>query len=394
MRAGVDTQMRMHVDQARRHPTSFGIENVSVHRVADFSIHPESLDFSTHQQQAGFVQAFAGAGQDGGIDDQQRPRRQWLIGGRVGFRGSLGWRVRRGQTQMPAAGKGSHDGENPLDTLGYYPVPHIPGFQSRAREFRKKLREFVDSTRMQRIIWALHDPAAIILAMNSLPSPEELRTWIEHSLAQRENILATSNQGTILLFRQDGVDLIVKTAMGRGLLLKARRKTLSREYQAYRRLQGLAGVPECYGMIDNRHLLLEYVPGIAYRDADLRERERWFASLLEILRAIHARGVSHGDLKSKANLRVTPDAQPCVVDFGTAFILKPGFHPLNNWLFRTGKRLDINAWVKHKYHGYYRDASAADRALLDYGWLEILVRRVSGRPMDRLRGREGEAEAD
>jgi len=230
--------------------------------------------------------------------------------------------------------------------------------------------------------------------MKELPSPERLRPWIEGSLARRENILATSNQGTILLFRQDGVELVIKTAMGRGLLLKARQKTLAREYQAYGRLRGLAGVPACYGMIDNCHLLLEYVPGTAYRDAVLQDREQWFESLLEILRAIHARGVSHGDLKSKANLRVTRDAQPCVVDFGTAFIHKPGFHPLNNWLFRTGKRLDINAWVKHKYHGYYRDASAADGELLDYGWLEILVRKASGRSMDRLRRRKDEVDGE
>ena len=213
---------------------------------------------------------------------------------------------------------------------------------------------------------------------------EQLRPWIERSLAQRENILATSNQGTILLYQQEGRKLIIKTAMGRGLLLRFRQKTLKREHQAYLRMQGLAGVPGCYGLIGGRYLVLEHIRGHPYRDATWLERDKWFAELLKILQAIHARGVSHGDLKSKGNLLVTVDERPCVVDFGTAFMHKPGFHPLNNWLFRTGKRLDLNAWVKHKYHGYYRDASAADRALLDYGWIEILVRRLSGRSMDRL----------
>jgi len=40
--------------------------------------------------------------------------------------------------------------------------------------------------------------------------------------------------------------------------------------------------------------------------------------------------------------------------------------------------------VKHKYRGYYSEASAEDAKLLDYGWLEKLVRRVSGRPMSRV----------
>ena len=225
--------------------------------------------------------------------------------------------------------------------------------------------------------------------MNELPSPEQLHSWIERSLLNQDNVLATSNQGTILLFQDQKCKLIVKTAMGYGLLLKARRKTLLREYQAYLQLVGVTGVPQCYGMIDDRYLLLEYIPGKKYRDATLPDREKWFSDLLEILHSIHARGVSHADLKSKGNLLVTMDGRPCIVDFGTAFIRKSGFHPLNNWLFRTGKRLDLNAWVKHKYHGYYRNASVADRSLLDYGWLEMLVRKLSGRPMDRIGGKGG-----
>jgi len=176
------------------------------------------------------------------------------------------------------------------------------------------------------------------------------------------------------------------------VLLKIRQMTLLREFRAYQRLQGLTGMPECFGMLDGRHLLLEYIPGTRYRDGVFADREQWFAKLLQILHSMHQRGVSHGDLKSKGNLLVTQDEQPCVVDFGTAFIHKAGFHPLNNWLFRFGKRLDINAWVKHKYHGHYRNASAADRELLDYGWIEILARKLSGRRMDSVTGRKSETE--
>jgi len=231
-------------------------------------------------------------------------------------------------------------------------------------------------------------------AMKVPVSAERLQLWAERSLARRENILAESNQGTVLLYQQDGLELIIKTAMGNGLLLKARQKTLSREFQAYQRLHGVKGVPECFGMIGGRHLVLEFIPGSRYRDTVLTERQQWFAELFEILKSIHDRGVSHGDLKSKSNLLVTREERPCIVDFGTAFIHKPGFHPLNNWLFRFGKRLDINAWVKHKYHGRYRDASGSDRQLLDYGWIEIMVRKLSGRPMDRVirRGDEREGE--
>jgi len=222
--------------------------------------------------------------------------------------------------------------------------------------------------------------------MKELIRQRQFSQWIEDSLEAGENILAVSNQGTILLHRADGRSLIVKTAMGRGLVLKARQKTLRREFAAYQRMHGLAGVPECYGLLDGRYLVIEYIEGTPYREAEWIDRDAWFVEFLAILRSIHARGVSHGDLKSKGNIMVTKDQKPCVVDFGTAFVRKPGFHPINNWLFEYGKRLDINAWVKHKYHGRYADASADDRALLDYGRIELIARKISGRPMDAVSG--------
>lgn len=211
--------------------------------------------------------------------------------------------------------------------------------------------------------------------------PDDLRQWIEKSLESQRNILATSNQGTLLLFEGDGLKLVIKTAMGRGLVLKARQATLEREYAAYQRLQGVTGVPACYGLLAQRYLLMEFIGGNAYRQASWQDRDKWFTEFLEVIQAFHARGVSHGDLKSKTNMIVGEDQKPYVIDFGTTFIHKDGFHPVNNHLFEYGKRLDINAWVKHKYHGRYKDASEADLKLLNYSKLEYIVRKLRGRPM-------------
>lgn len=208
--------------------------------------------------------------------------------------------------------------------------------------------------------------------------------WIEDSLARCENILAVSNQGTLLRCREQGRDLVVKAAMGRGPVRALRQRTLLREYQAYRRLEGVAGVPRCHGLAAGRYLVLDYVAGTPYREASWTDRARWFEELLVVLRSIHARGVSHGDLKSKSNLLVTADQKPCVIDFGTAFVHKPGFHPLNNRLFEHGRRMDLNAYVKHKYHGRYEDIAGADLELLDYSRIEYWVRRLGGRPVDQI----------
>lgn len=211
--------------------------------------------------------------------------------------------------------------------------------------------------------------------------PGGLVDWIESSLASGANLLATDNQGIVLLYEGEDRKLVIKSAMGRGALRKARQATLEREHAAYRRLAGVEGVPACYGLLEGRYLVLEFIEGTPYRHAVWQDRDQWFAQLLDVIRAFHARGVSHGDLKSKTNLIVGADQKPYIIDFGTTFLHKDGFHPVNNYLFEYGKRLDINAWVKHKYHGRYKDASPEDRALLNYSKLEYVVRKLRGRPM-------------
>ncbi len=235
----------------------------------------------------------------------------------------------------------------------------------------------------------------IAIPANIAAMADDLLRWIESSLTSGENILATSNQGTVLLFETDGLKLVVKSAMGRGAIRRARQATLEREYSAYQRLQGVTGVPACYGMLAHKYLLMDFVDGVPYREAIWLEdgrpgtsqeagpghRDQWFAELLNIIQAFHARGVSHGDLKSKSNLIAGHDGKPYVIDFGTTFVYKTGFHPLNNMLFEYSKRLDINAWVKHKYHGRYKDASEEDLKLLNYSKLEYVIRKLRGRPM-------------
>lgn len=224
----------------------------------------------------------------------------------------------------------------------------------------------------------------IIAAMDQWIRTPAFLEWIEDSLQRRENILEVSNQGTLLRCRRDGLDVVVKAAMGHGPVRSMRGRTLLREYAAYRRMEGLTGVPRCHGLVGGHYLVLEYVEGTPYREAIWSDRERWFEEFLELLRSIHARGVSHGDLKSKSNILVTADDRPCVIDFGTAFVRKAGFHPINNWLFEHGRRMDINAYVKHKYHGRYQDIAGEDLELLDYSPIEYWVRKFSGRPVDQI----------
>ena len=208
----------------------------------------------------------------------------------------------------------------------------------------------------------------------ALQLPGNLARWAENSLRSGRNVLATDNQGTVLLFREAGMEFVIKAAMGAGAVRRARQATLEREYRAYERLGEVSGVPRCYGFLDDKYLVLEYIHGQPYREAQISDREGWFAQLLETLKECHARGVAHGDLKSKSNLMITDRGEPCIIDFGTTVLARRGFHPVGNRMFAYACQLDLNAWVKHKYQGRYEDATPEDAALLRHSWIERWLR--------------------
>ncbi len=187
--------------------------------------------------------------------------------------------------------------------------------------------------------------------------------------------LGKSNQGEVRRFTREDLDLAIKTPSGRGLSRWARRKTLEREHAAYCRLAGLPGLAHCHGLFERRFLVLDFVTGRPMRKAEIGDRDRFFARLLETIQAMHARGVAHGDLKRKDNLLVATDETPVILDLGAAVVEKRGRHPVNRRLFRFMCQTDLNAWVKLKYGGY-TGIARHDQAYLHRSRLERLLTRL------------------
>jgi len=204
----------------------------------------------------------------------------------------------------------------------------------------------------------------------------QFRDWLSQACRDPASVLASGHQGVIVRVSHLGHDLAVKCASGSGLMQRMRCWMLRRELLSYRQLRDMPGLPQCYGMPLPWALVLQYVPGTAYRQAQLTDRERWFEQLEQIVRAMHARGVSHGDLKRKANLLAGSDGRPWVLDLGTAIRRKPGWHVFNNWLFRQHCRADINAVLKHKYHGRYQHIAVDDQHKLQTTAAEWLWRKL------------------
>ena len=163
--------------------------------------------------------------------------------------------------------------------------------------------------------------------------------------------LELSNQGEVRRFRIEEQNFAIKQPKGHGLARSIRTASLKHEYRAYRKLSGITGIPTCFGLISGR-LVLEYVQGTPLRSANLDSTSPYFATLLQLIRAMHARGVAHGDLKRKSNLLIDSAGQPVIIDFGTAIIEKPGWRPINQRLFNFICQTDLNAWIKLKYGGY------------------------------------------
>lgn len=193
------------------------------------------------------------------------------------------------------------------------------------------------------------------------PNEDQLLNWIEASLVEGSHRLGAGYQALTLLYDDSLRRLVIKAPGGRGLRRWLSRWMIRREARAYARLEGLVGVPRCFGLLRDRYLVLEYVPGEPARYAEIAERDRFFEELLRLIVALHARGVAHGDLQKKDNLWLADGAHPVLFDFGAAIIRKPGFAPVNAWLYRLASQLDFNQWAKLKTRGSPHRLSGAER---------------------------------
>lgn len=192
----------------------------------------------------------------------------------------------------------------------------------------------------------------------------------------------------------DNQFLIVKEVMGSPFLRKLRRWMIRREYDIYRRLDGISGIPRCFGLINDDRLLLEFIEGKPLRlsDNELVDREIFFSALLELILAIHRAGVAHSDMKRKENILVTSEGKPSLIDFGSAVVMKKSGGFWNRCVFNLARQIDLNAWVKHKYLGRYDEISADDAQYFQPTLVERsarivrrIWRRVTGRRWRKAR---------
>jgi predicted Ser/Thr protein kinase len=192
--------------------------------------------------------------------------------------------------------------------------------------------------------------------------------------------LGRGYQASVHVYSTSIGDIVVKTPHRGGPLRGLWRSLLERERAVYERLAGIAGIPRSFGLVGGG-LALEYVAGPSLREHEPRigDREALFAKLLATLKAMHAAGVAHGDLKRKDNIIVGPGERPYLVDFGIAVRRSAANALWNRWVFEPLVQMDLNAWVKLKY-GRRIDPAVEPGVLAEHDaaiYRPLLIERVA-----------------
>lgn len=124
---------------------------------------------------------------------------------------------------------------------------------------------------------------------------------------------------------------------------------VGREIKALKHLDGTPGVPRFYGRVDKWAFAMEFIEGRPIADFGAGEvSPQILENVQQSIDAIHARGVSHGDLKRRSNLLVTPDDSVYLIDFAAAVVGNRPFNFALNWLQKRMAEIDDKSISKIK----------------------------------------------
>lgn len=158
-------------------------------------------------------------------------------------------------------------------------------------------------------------------------------------------------QSSVFLLERDGKRIAVKDFADTPRAFRAFVAPFlaRREAKALRHLDGAPGVPRFYGRVDALAFAMEYIEGTPLDRFSVGElAPEVFPRVQSAIDAIHARGVSHGDLKRRSNLLLTPDGEIYLIDFAAATIGGNRFRPFANWLQKQMAQIDDKSMPRLK----------------------------------------------
>lgn len=152
----------------------------------------------------------------------------------------------------------------------------------------------------------------------------------------------------VLLVHTAGADVVVKDFRPRSwwVRITVGRWLNRREMRAYGRLDGVEVVPRLLARLDALAFAVEYRPGeMLSRSLRGHLPHRFMQDLEAGVRAMHARGVIHLDLRHRSNVLAGSDGRPVIIDFASAICVRPD-RPIGRLMIRTLGALDLRALDK------------------------------------------------
>ena len=150
---------------------------------------------------------------------------------------------------------------------------------------------------------------------------------------------SSNTRPVIWVIEENGVRVVVKDFSNTRFLYRniIGRFLIWREHRAYKKLQGLMGVPTCYRVVNGLALALEEIQSqpLKKHNKNIKLPGTFFDDLKNIVDSFHNRGLAHCDLKNGANVLVGHDGRPYIVDWSASISEKEfRFFPLNRIYLR------------------------------------------------------------
>lgn len=167
------------------------------------------------------------------------------------------------------------------------------------------------------------------------------------------------NQPDVILIECNGEKYVVKDYYHKPVHFKMLTGTLITriEYEAYRKLQGIEGIPRLYGMLDPFAIVIEYIEGkdLPYIDDDQLDAST-IRKIRKMIDEIHHQDMVHTDLGHtdmgrSVNIILDVAGTPYIIDFAGMIPKPPPYCLVANWVYRIFYRHDLRliANLKNRY---------------------------------------------
>ena len=150
-----------------------------------------------------------------------------------------------------------------------------------------------------------------------LPTRRNLSDWSPELI---HSACSAAQADIYLLTDKEGREMILKDCARRWFPFRVLWApfVLRREFRALQRLEGIEGVPRVYGWLDRYGFLMERLRAETMpKEKESRIEADFFDRLDLIVRQMHERGISHGDLRRK-NILIDESQNAFLIDFATA----------------------------------------------------------------------------